>query len=241
MYTRGVGRVKWRQKGRCASLWIILNFWNGLGDRGSRFAQGAACNASQQASEQVCTRDDALFSIPTEDEVVVNHIVLRMFRMHAQALQNRPEQVFGSGDNDGAVAVGIGPERFYTKERIAQEGIGVEDKLGGPLRIGEDHPFLAGALHLLKERIVCAAREFRKQRQSVRAGFELQDAVRSNELALLADRKVVEREEVERSRTFKWADVGFTGLHVLLEHDAQILLLEVGHTFVAQPVIEQLC
>ena len=118
----------------------------GLGNRSPGFAQGATCNATQQASKQVRTRDDAFFFIPTEDEVVVNHVVLGMFRMHMQALENRAERGFWVSDDNGAVAVGIGAERLHAEERIAQEGIGVEDELGSPLQVGEDHPFFAGTL-----------------------------------------------------------------------------------------------
>ena len=69
----------------------------------------------------------------------------------------------------------------------------------------------------------------------------MQDTVRINDLTLLAHGEVIEREEVERPGAFKRADIGLTGLHVLLEHDSEVFLLEVGDTFVAQPMIEQPC
>jgi hypothetical protein len=111
-------------------------------------------NASQQATQQIGSGDDALLRAPDQDQIVVDNIVIRPLLHNLQAPNDVAEPRLHIPHHDRPVPARalllVGP----IEQRVTQEMMGVQHERGLTTHIGHDDPLLAGSVDSLKERIV---------------------------------------------------------------------------------------
>src|SRR6266446_166770 len=116
---------------------------DGIGMAGSCFLRS---DAAQQPSQKVGSRDDALLLPPYKNHVVVDDIVLGMFRLHLHESDHVTEPGAHVAHDDRAMPIGFRPDRHLLEQHIAQKVVRVQHQLRLTGRIGENDPFLAGSI-----------------------------------------------------------------------------------------------
>ena len=97
----------------------------------------------QQPSEQIRAGDDPLLLVPDQDQIVLDHVVARLFRHDLHQADDIAQPRLGIADDDRPVPIGVGIDVELVEKSVAQEMMGVEHEHRLTGRIGDDHPFHA--------------------------------------------------------------------------------------------------
>jgi hypothetical protein len=123
-------------------------------DCSAAFVVFQARNASQQATEQVRSGNDAPLRAPDENQIIVDNIVVRVLRHNPQTTNDVAEPRLHIPYYDRPVPAcslnGFG----LIEQRVAQEMMGVQHIRRLTSEISHDDPLLAGGVDPLKERII---------------------------------------------------------------------------------------
>src|ERR1700730_7268232 len=111
-------------------------------------------NASQQATQQVGSGDDAPLRAPHQDQIVVDDIVLGPLLHDLQAPDDLAEPRLHIPHDDRPVPARALILIGLIEQRVAQKMMGVQHERRLTVEIGHDDPLLAGSVDPLKERIV---------------------------------------------------------------------------------------
>ena len=169
---------------------------------------------------------------------MVDYIIFGMFRLYLHEPDHVTQSRAHVGDNDWAMPIGLGANRHFVKEDVAQKMVSVQNHTWRSGFIDKNHPFFSGSIQLPQERIARRALE-RWQHWPSAHNWQRDDAAGVNRLSLIQHGDIVEVEKIQCADRFQSSDISAPGLHVLRHQDAEVPLAKPRNTFRPKPPIEQ--
>ena len=141
-----------------------------------------------------------------QNQVVVDHIISGMFRLYLHEPDHVTQSRAHVGDDDWAMPIGLGANRHFIEEDIAQKMVGVQNHVWGSGFIDKNHPFFSRSIQLPQERIAWRALE-RWQHWPSAHNWQRDDAAGINRLPLVQHGDIVEVEKIQCADRFQSSDI----------------------------------
>ena len=113
-------------------------------DDGLNWFHFSRADTAQEPPQEIGSSDYALLCSPYQDQVVVDDIVFRMFRLNLHAPDHFAQRRAHIRYNDRAMPVGLQICKYFIEECVAQKVMRIQHQTWLSRGIDNDDPLLAG-------------------------------------------------------------------------------------------------